>query len=70
MRNIVIYTTKKQSDIKDTLEHLDNIDELQIRVELSEDLKEYVALGGSLFELEASKVYELINNKTSTTDDK
>lgn len=36
----------------------------------AEDLKEYVALGGSLFELEASKVYELINNKTSTTDDK
>lgn len=52
MRNIVIYTTKKQSDIKDTLEHLDNIDELQIRVELSEDLKEYELLNPSLLIVE------------------
>lgn len=52
MRNIVIYTTKKQSDIKDTLEHLDNIEELQIRVELSEDLKEYELLNPSLLIVE------------------
>jgi len=52
MRNIVIYTTKKQSDIKDTLEHLDNIEELQIRVELSEDLKEYLLLNPSLLIVE------------------
>lgn len=52
MRNIIIYTTKKQSDIKDTLEHLDNIEELQIRVELSEDLKEYLLLNPSLLIVE------------------
>ena len=52
MRNVIIYTTKKQSDIKDTLEHLDNIDALQIRVELSEDLKEYLLLNPSLLIVE------------------
>ena len=52
MRNIIIYTTKKHSDIKDTLEHLDNIDALQIRVELSEDLKEYLLLNPSLLIVE------------------
>ena len=30
MRNVIIYTTKKQSDIKDTLEHLDNIEEIAV----------------------------------------
>ena len=52
MRNIIIYTTKKSSEIKDTLEHLDNIEELQIRVELSEDLKEYELLNPSLLIVE------------------
>ncbi len=52
MRNVIIYTTKKHSDIKDTLEHLDNIDALQIRVELSEDLKEYLLLNPSLLIVE------------------
>lgn len=52
MRNIIIYTTKKSSEIKDILEHLDNIEELQIRVELSEDLKEYELLNPSLLIVE------------------
>ena len=52
MRNIIIYTTKKQSDIKDTIENLENIEELQIRVELSEDLKEYLLLNPSLLIIE------------------
>jgi len=52
MRNIIIYTTKKQSDIKDTIEHLDNIEELQIRVELSDNLKEYLLLNPSLLIIE------------------
>ncbi len=52
MRNIIIYTTKKQSDIKDTIEHLDNIDELQIRVELSDNLKEYLLLNPSMLIIE------------------
>lgn len=52
MRNIIIYTTKKTSEIKDTLEHLDNIDELQIRVELSDDLKEYELLNPYLLIVE------------------
>ncbi len=52
MRNIIIYTTKKSSEIKDTLEHLDNIEELQIRVELSDDLKEYELLNPSLLIVE------------------
>lgn len=52
MRNIIIYTTKKTSEIKDTLENLDNIEELQIRVELSEDLKEYELLNPSLLIVE------------------
>ena len=52
MRNIIIYTTKKTSEIKNTLENLDNIEELQIRVELSEDLKEYELLNPSLLIVE------------------
>ncbi len=52
MRNIIIYTTKKTSEIKDTLEHLDNIEELQIRVELSDDLKEYELLNPYLLIVE------------------
>ncbi len=52
MRNVIIYTTKKQSDIKDTLEHLDNIEEVDIRVELSDDLKEYELLNPSLLIIE------------------
>ncbi len=52
MRNVIIYTTKKQSDIKDTLEHLDNIEEIDIRVELSNDLKEYELLNPSLLIIE------------------
>ncbi len=52
MRNIIIYTTKKQSDIKDTIEHIDNIEELQIRVELSDNLKEYLLLNPSLLIIE------------------
>ena len=52
MRNVIIYTTKKQSDIKDTLEHLDNIEEIDIRVELSDDLKEYELLNPSLLIIE------------------
>ncbi len=36
------------------------------------DIKEYVSLGGNLNDLDASKVYSLIFNKTikSITDDK
>ncbi len=52
MKNVIIYTTKKQSDIKDTLEHLDNIEEIDIRVELSNDLKEYELLNPSLLIIE------------------
>ncbi len=52
MRNVIIYTTKKQSDIKDTLEHLDNIEEIDIRVELSNDLKEYELLNPFLLIIE------------------
>ncbi len=52
MRNVIIYTTKKQSDIKETLEHLDNIEEIDIRVELSDDLKEYELLNPSLLIIE------------------
>ena len=52
MRNVIIYTTKQQSDIKDTLEHLDNIEEVDIRVELSDDLKEYELLNPSLLIIE------------------
>ena len=52
MRNVIVYTTKKQSDIKDTLEHLDNIEEIDIRVELSDDLKEYELLNPYLLIIE------------------
>ncbi len=52
MKNIVIYTTKKQSDIKDIIENLDNIDNASIRVELAEDLKEYELLNPYLLIVE------------------
>ena len=52
MKNIVIYTTKKQSDIKDTIENLDSIDKASGRVELAEDLKEYELLNPYLLIVE------------------
>jgi len=52
MKNIVIYTTKKQSDIKDTIENLDSIDKASVRVELAEDLKEYELLNPYLLIVE------------------
>ena len=39
MKNIIIYTTKKESEIKNTIENLDSIDKASVRVELAEDLK-------------------------------
>ena len=41
MKNIIIYTTQKQSDIKNTIENLDSIDKASVRVELAKVLKEY-----------------------------
>ena len=41
MKNIVIYTTKKESPIKETLENLDAIEDSYIRIEDAKDLKEY-----------------------------
>ena len=52
MRNIVVYTNKKTSEVKDTLENLDNIEELDIRVELSDDLKNYELTNPSLVVIE------------------
>lgn len=52
MKNIIIYTTKKQSDIKDTIENLDSIDKASVRVELAEDLKEYELLNPYLLIVE------------------
>lgn len=52
MRNIVVYTNKKISEVKDTLENLDNIEELDIRVELSDDLKNYELTNPSLVVIE------------------
>ena len=52
MKNIVIYTTKKKSDIKDTIENLDSIDKASVRVELAEDLKEYELLNPYLLIVE------------------
>ena len=33
MKNIVIYTTQKQSEIKDTLDNLDVIEDSNVRIE-------------------------------------
>ena len=52
MRNKVVYTNKKISEVKDTLENLDNIEELDIRVELSDDLKNYELTNPSLVVIE------------------
>lgn len=52
MKNIIIYTTKKKSDIKDTIENLDSIDKASVRVELAEDLKEYELLNPYLLIVE------------------
>ena len=52
MKNIIIYTTQKQSDIKDTIENLDSIDKASVRVELAEDLKEYELLNPYLLIVE------------------
>lgn len=52
MKNIIIYTTQKQSDIKDTIENLDSIDKASVRVELAEDLKEYELLNPYLIIVE------------------
>lgn len=52
MRNIVVYTNKKTSEVKDILENLDNIEELDIRVELSDDLKNYELTNPSLVVIE------------------
>lgn len=52
MKNIIIYTTQKKSDIKDTIENLDSIDKASVRVELAEDLKEYELLNPYLLIVE------------------
>lgn len=52
MKNIIIYTTQKQSDIKNTIENLDSIDKASVRVELAEDLKEYELLNPYLLIVE------------------
>ncbi len=52
MRNIVIFTTKKTSEIKDTIEHLDNIEDLNIRVELSDNVKDYLLLNPAMLIIE------------------
>lgn len=52
MKNIIIYTTQKKSDIKDTVENLDSIDKASVRVELAEDLKEYELLNPYLLIVE------------------
>ena len=52
MKNIIIYTTQKQSDIKDTIENLDSFDKASVRVELAEDLKEYELLNPYLLIVE------------------
>lgn len=52
MKNIIIFTTKKTSEIKNTIENLDNIEDLHIRVELSDNLKDYMLLNPSLLIIE------------------
>lgn len=52
MRNIVIYTTKTQSEIKDSLENLDVIQEANIRIEDAKNLKDYELLNPSLIIVE------------------
>lgn len=52
MKNIIIYTTKKESEIKNTIENLDSIDKASVRVELAEDLKEYELLNPYLLIVE------------------
>lgn len=52
MKNIIIYTAQKHSDIKDTIENLDSIDKASVRVELAEDLKEYELLNPYLLIVE------------------
>lgn len=52
MKNIIIYTTQKHSEIKDTIENLDSIDKASVRVELAEDLKEYELLNPYLLIVE------------------
>lgn len=52
MMNVTVYTTKTQSDIKDIIENLDSIEDLQIRVAPSEDLKDYLLLNPSLIIVE------------------
>lgn len=52
MKNIIIYTTQKQSDIKNTIENLDSIDKASVRVELAKDLKEYELLNPYLLIVE------------------
>lgn len=52
MKNIIIYTTKKESEIKNTIENLDSIDKSSVRVELAEDLKEYELLNPYLLIVE------------------
>lgn len=52
MKNIIIYTTQKKSDIKDTIENLDSIDKASVRVELAEDLKGYELLNPYLLIVE------------------
>ncbi|MGN0017978.1 MAG: GGDEF domain-containing protein [Candidatus Gastranaerophilaceae bacterium] len=48
MKNIVIYTTQKQSEIKDTLDNLDVIEDSNVRIEDANTLKDYELLNPSL----------------------
>ncbi|MBQ3311918.1 GGDEF domain-containing protein [bacterium] len=52
MKNIVIYTTKKESEIKETLDNLDVIEDSNVRIENANDLKEYELLNPSLVVIE------------------
>ena len=52
MKNIVIYTTKKQSEIKDTLDTLNVIEDSNVRIEDANTLKDYELLNPSLIIIE------------------
>jgi len=44
MKNIIIYSTKKESEIKDAIETLDVIEDAVVRIEDAETLKDYMLL--------------------------
>ena len=52
MKNIVIFTTKDHSEIKDTLENLDVIEDLSVRTAPADQLKEYELFNPSVIVIE------------------